>query len=234
MVSTSRWIATFVAAVVGWVTNWVAVKLTFLPVEFIGWRPFLGWQGIIPSKAEKMATIFVDSTMTRLGTLQDVFYGMEPRKVADHVVRYLEPRMDETTDEVMAESNPVLWENLPALVKSQVYAGARRGLPRIVHGLMEEITERVEELIDFKHMIVSRLVENRALLNRLFLESGRADAAISEVRNLPNAPAAAGWIADATPADKATLYKSWNSRWPTTWTEPPTFAPISTPRVGRC
>ena len=32
---------------------------------------------------------------------------------------------------------------------------------------------------------------------RLFLESGRADAAISEVRNLPNAPAAAGWIADA-------------------------------------
>jgi len=33
---------------------------------------------------------------------------------------------------------------------------------------------------------------------RLFLESGRADAAVSEVRNLPNAPAAADWIADAT------------------------------------
>jgi hypothetical protein len=32
---------------------------------------------------------------------------------------------------------------------------------------------------------------------RLFLESGRADAAILEVRNLPNAPAAADWIADA-------------------------------------
>lgn len=32
---------------------------------------------------------------------------------------------------------------------------------------------------------------------RLFLESGRADAAVSEVRNLPNAPAAADWIADA-------------------------------------
>jgi hypothetical protein len=32
---------------------------------------------------------------------------------------------------------------------------------------------------------------------RLFLESGRAAAAASEVRNLPNAPAAAEWIADA-------------------------------------
>ena len=32
---------------------------------------------------------------------------------------------------------------------------------------------------------------------RLFLESGRAQAAAQEVRNLPNAPAAADWIADA-------------------------------------
>ena len=32
---------------------------------------------------------------------------------------------------------------------------------------------------------------------RLFLESGRAEAAISEVRNLPNAARAADWIADA-------------------------------------
>jgi len=32
---------------------------------------------------------------------------------------------------------------------------------------------------------------------RLFLQSGRAQAAVSEVRNLPNAAGAAGWIADA-------------------------------------
>ena len=32
---------------------------------------------------------------------------------------------------------------------------------------------------------------------RLFLESGRAEAAVSEVRNLPNAAGAAAWIRDA-------------------------------------
>jgi len=100
---------------------------------------------------------------------------MEPRKIGDHVVRYLEPRMDDYTDEVMAESNPVLWENLPWLVKQQAYSGARRGLPRIVRSMMGEIHQRIEELIDFKHMIVSRLVEDRALLNRLFLESGASE-----------------------------------------------------------
>ena len=62
-----------VAALVGWSTNWVAIRLTFQPLEFVGLRPYLGWQGIIPSKAGKMARIFVDKTMFRLGTLEEVF-----------------------------------------------------------------------------------------------------------------------------------------------------------------
>lgn len=40
--------------------------------------------------------------------------------------------------------------------------------------------------------------ERRLERARLFLESGRADAAVAEVRNLPNAAEASDWIADAT------------------------------------
>ena len=72
----------FVAAVVGWVTNWVAIKLTFNPIEFRGIRPFLGWQGIIPSKAGKMAAIFAESTMFRLGTLGEIFVDMSKEGAA--------------------------------------------------------------------------------------------------------------------------------------------------------
>mgnify|MGYP007000240031 len=40
-----------IAALIGWSTNWLAIKMTFYPLEFIGKPPLLGWQGIIPSKA---------------------------------------------------------------------------------------------------------------------------------------------------------------------------------------
>lgn len=40
--------------------------------------------------------------------------------------------------------------------------------------------------------------ERRLERARLFLESGRADAAVAEVRNMPNAVGASDWIADAT------------------------------------
>src|SRR5690554_7630937 len=46
-----------IAALIGWSTNWLAIKMTFYPLEFIGKPPLLGWQGIIFFKARKMAAI---------------------------------------------------------------------------------------------------------------------------------------------------------------------------------
>lgn len=162
----------FVAAVVGWATNWVAIKLTFQPLEFVGIEPYLGWQGIIPSKATKMAATFVDSTMSRLGTLAEVFEQIEPEKISAHIVRHVEPRLDEYTDEIMRRRDAVLWENLPSLVRDQVYSRARRRLPRLVGALVADVGERFEELLDFKLMVTAQLESDKALLNRLFVESG--------------------------------------------------------------
>ncbi len=118
----------FVAAVVGWATNWVAIKLTFYPLEFRGIRPYLGWQGIIPSKAGKMAAIFAESTMFRLGTLGEIFRHMDPDKMAEHITAMVDPHVESYTDEVMFYGgNSVLWRALPSSGQIQnLLQGARR------------------------------------------------------------------------------------------------------------
>lgn len=165
----------FVAAFVGWSTNWVAIKLTFKPLEFVGIRPYLGWQGIIPSKAGKMAEIFVDKTMFRLGRLKEVFEYMDPELMAEHVTKMIDPRLPAYTDEVMFYSNPGVWELLPRPVKNLLYQRVREEMPSLVRKLMEEIADNVEELIDFKHMLTERLEADKDLLNRLFLEAGETE-----------------------------------------------------------
>lgn len=161
-----------VAAIVGWGTNWVAIKMTFWPLEFRGMRPIFGWQGIIPSKAEKMASVFVDTTMVHLGTLSEVFQRMDPDLIADHVVGVLEPRMEELTDEVMRRSHVVLWDNLPEVMRNAVYQRVREELPSLVHALLDDIDSQVEQLVDLKELVVRQLVGHPLLLNRLFLECG--------------------------------------------------------------
>jgi uncharacterized membrane protein YheB (UPF0754 family) len=164
-----------VAGLVGWITNWIAIVMTFKPLEFVGLRPLLGWQGIIPSKAEKMATTFVDSTMSRLGTFPELFRYMEPEKIAAQIDRVMQPRLIDYTDDVMTRTNPVLWDNLPAFVKEIAYAGVKEKMPTLIANMMREAETKVEDLLDFKHMIVTRLTGDKILLNRLFLESGAAE-----------------------------------------------------------
>ncbi|HUO85834.1 MAG TPA: hypothetical protein VM617_00470 [Thermoanaerobaculia bacterium] len=165
----------FVAAVVGWATNWVAIWMTFRPLTFRGIRPIFGWQGIIPAKAGKMAAIFVDSTMARLGTLSEVFDRMGPEVIAEHVAANVLPRAEELTDEVMRRADVYLWDNLPEPVRAAVYERVREELPGLVREIFGDIDRQVESLVDLRHLVVGRLVAEPALLNRLFLECGAAE-----------------------------------------------------------
>ena len=59
----------FIAALAGWSTNWLAIKMTFYPLEYVGRFPF-GWRGVVPSRIAKFASGLVDTTIGRIGGLR--------------------------------------------------------------------------------------------------------------------------------------------------------------------
>lgn len=164
-----------IAGSIGWITNWLAVQMTFYPIEFVGIKPFFGWQGIIPAKVEKMAAIVVDKTLQKLGSLDEFFREMEPEKIAAHVSNVTSARVEEYIDEVMTEKNSVLWENLPVVVKKRVYQRVRRQIPDLMDGLVTDISNNIEDLVDLKHMITTLLSNDKVLLNRVFLDVGEPE-----------------------------------------------------------
>ena len=80
-----------VAAMVGYITNYVGVKMLFYPIKWRG-IPFyrwenqplglIGWQGIVPAKRRAMASKMVDVTISRLLSIPEVFSMLEPHKLA--------------------------------------------------------------------------------------------------------------------------------------------------------
>ena len=164
-----------IAALIGWTTNWLAIKLTFYPLNFIGIPPFLGWQGIIPSKAEKMARISVDATISKIGTVQEIFEYIDPRILSQYIVNNTIPRTEEYVDEIMLAEHPTFWENLPERARNMVYERVRQRSPELVDNLVEEFSENAEDLLDIQAMVVERLTEDRSLLNRIFQECGETE-----------------------------------------------------------
>lgn len=161
-------------ALVGWLTNWLAIQMSFHPLRFTGWG-WLGWQGVIPRKAEKMAHICIDRTLDQFGDLNAVYRRLEPARIAEQVVAQVSPRLDEYIDEVMYEVNPVLWDNLPVTMRNRVYRWAREQLPGRIEPLVDEFGDDLTQLVDLKALLSRELQTHPDLMNRIFREAGAVE-----------------------------------------------------------
>lgn len=162
-------------AVVGWGTNWLALKMTFYPLEFKGIPPYIGWQGIIPSKAASMAQKSVDMLTEHLIDKVELFERMEPHRVAEEMEAEIRRLANKIIDEVMMAQAPLVWRALPMPAKKRVYAKASEDIPNIVTEMMGDIKGNIDELFDVKHMVVSILISNKQLLNDMFEECGHEE-----------------------------------------------------------
>jgi uncharacterized membrane protein YheB (UPF0754 family) len=163
------------SAIVGWGTNVLALKMTFYPVEFFGIKPYLGWQGIIPSKAKKMAQISVDLWTTKLVDVKELFAQIKPEIVAEHMRPQFDRMAKEIMDDFMAQQMPEAWNRIPPAAKKIAYARISRDMPKVVTEIMSDVKENIENVFDIKEMVVNRLLQDKTLLNEIFLKCGREE-----------------------------------------------------------
>ena len=159
------------SALVGWITNVVAIKMTFYPIHFIGIKP-IGWQGIIPSKAAKMSSISVDLWTSKLINVKELFAKINPKKVAKEMHPEFDRISKEIMDEIMHEQAPEIWSRVPESVKKLAYSRISKDLPEIVTEMMTDIKENIDEMFDIKDMVIKRLTKDKGLLNDMFLQVG--------------------------------------------------------------
>jgi uncharacterized membrane protein YheB (UPF0754 family) len=164
----------FVSALVGWFTNVLALKMTFYPIEYTGIRPF-GWQGIIPSKARKMAETAVDLWTSRLIDLGAEFARIKPNRVAQEMAPAIGRLSMEIVDEVMEAKLPLAWAAAPDFLKRDIYRKVSEELPLMVEEMMDDVKRNFDEMLDLKFLAVSSLTQNKALLNQVFQKCGEAE-----------------------------------------------------------
>jgi len=185
--------------VIGYITNWTGVLMLFKPLRFHGVRvpglkvlfPILprrvqvlplirydgglGWQGIVPSRADKMASIAVDKGLLKLGNMRDFYRELEPDRIAEHLANVAQAEIRDVVEQIMQQENPQLWRDLPPLVREAVHARVRQQLPGVIRAITDEIGENVDQLIDAKLMVIRYFVAHPELLNELFMIMGKKE-----------------------------------------------------------
>ncbi|MBE1576723.1 MULTISPECIES: DUF445 domain-containing protein [Amycolatopsis] len=165
----------FIAALIGYVTKRVAIEMMFKPVEFVGVKPFLGWQGVLPANAERMAATATEMLTTNLVDPKEIFARLDPAQVAKEIEQPLLRIVEDVTREVMEQYQPRLWEVLPNTAQQLLLKRVQAEAPRAITKIMGEIAENIEDVLDLKHMVVTNLVRDKALLNRLIRDISRPE-----------------------------------------------------------
>lgn len=164
-----------ISAFVGWSTNFLALKMMFYPMEFVGIRPIFGWQGLIPAKRKEMAEIAAELVLGKLLNAKELAAKLDAKALTAVMERRLKQVLRRIVDEVMRESAPKVWASMPVHGKNLVYARIEADIPHIVNNMVDDLKHNVEEIIDIKELVVTKLIESPEIINEIFLKSGEKE-----------------------------------------------------------
>jgi uncharacterized membrane protein YheB (UPF0754 family) len=165
-----------VAAVIGYLTKLVAIRMMFEPIEFVGLRrPYLGWQGIVPRRAARMASIAVDTMTRELISAGEVVARLDPDLIAREIAGPIRKATEEVVAEIMAEYQPGVWEALPETLRAMVISRAQAETPQMIREVLADIQNDVDAVFDLKQMVITNLLTDKKLLNRIFREAGHKE-----------------------------------------------------------
>lgn len=197
------WIITpLLAGLIGWFTNWLAVKMLFRPRTS---KRFLGFsfQGVIPKRRGDIAQIVGKTIESELLTHGDLQAALKKVDVRESLRPILQEKIDLMVKEKIASINPMLMALLP-----------KELLEKIKKTILDEILNTLPQIIDklgdsfIKSLPISDLVIqniNRFDLERL--EKMIVDAADKEFKFIEYLGAVVGVIIGLLQMIIMTLYK---------------------------
>ena len=82
-----------VGALIGWATNWLAVKMLFRPHRPVGFGP-LRFQGVVPRRQKDLAENIADTVQEELISPEDIAELVQKLATSDAIRAKLKQRID--------------------------------------------------------------------------------------------------------------------------------------------
>ena len=173
-----------IAALVGWLTNYLAVQMIFYPIQYKGinikrWPEvpggLFGWQGIVPCKTKTMSIALVDMVTSQLLTVSEAFARLNPKVMA----KMFAPEIPSLGAEVIGDVAPGAVKRLPFKIwhglSNRPWGLVRSANVQVFTTLIKRIQENIESIFSLENCVVNQMVQDRGKLGELFREVGQKE-----------------------------------------------------------
>ena len=169
-----------------WFHIWLALKMCFHPLEFRGFRfgrLRVGWNGIVPSKASRMAHKSCDLMIDKLIIVDDIIDSVK----GPEMYRFLKTLgfVSTINTAILQKLTTQYFSNLylPDVFKRQILSSVEDASYTASVAFVSRLTDRLKDrsFFNIRDLIVSKFVSDKRLLVDLFTNTGRSELLFIEL-----------------------------------------------------
>ena len=160
-----------VTAFIGYITNWAAVRMIFQPEEFVGfWK--IGWQGVLPSKADTFAAD-VAANVGAVLSPAELAERLDPAEMEALFADRLDDELPVIVRDVAELLAPGTWDQMALEAQQMVITQIKTEGRQVAQEIFDDLQGISHELLDLERLVFDLLSgPNVKRLVRLFQEIG--------------------------------------------------------------
>lgn len=155
----------FISAFIGWVTNWLAIKMLFHPRNPIKIGPFV-LQGIFPKRQTQVAKQLGQVVATHLLSIDDLMGKLHNTDSTKAILPIIEKRVDDFIEHKLTEELPLL----SMFIKDKAIDNIKRGIIQEFEAMFPELIAQIGQHVKTNVNIENMVSEKVAALDSNKLE----------------------------------------------------------------
>jgi len=145
-----------IAAVTGWITNWIAVKMLFHPVQPMNFGLFK-IQGIFPKRQKAMAERLGQIVATELFSIDDIVDKMKSADNAE-VLKFVESKLDDFINVKLSTSMPMLAMFLTDDLKNKIKTALLNEIGEVIPGIIDTYANKLKAEVNIEEIVYDKVV----------------------------------------------------------------------------
>ena len=145
-----------IAAVTGWLTNWIAVKMLFHPIKPLNLGLFT-IQGIFPKRQKAMAEKLGKIVATELFSIDDIISKMKSADNAE-VLNFVESKLDDFINLKLSTSMPMLAMFLNDDLKSKIKVALLNEIGDVIPGIIDTYANKLKNEVNIEAIVYDKVI----------------------------------------------------------------------------
>ncbi len=147
----------FIAALTGWITNYIAIKMLFHPRKKVKVL-FMEIQGIFPKRQNKLAEKLGKIVSEELFSMEDVKKGMKDEKTLAEVTAVIDAKLDNFLDNKLIDAMPMLAMFMNDDLKQMIKGTLEKEFSDMLPEMIDRFAGKLEQEVDVEKVVYEKVV----------------------------------------------------------------------------